>query len=149
MISRHRTSAICLHQNNILVFKASDPYSNKSYFFLPGGAIEPHETASDCVIRETFEETGYKVQLLNVPMLTKNYDFYWNNQTYHCTTEFYLVELAEPYHDPQSVVDASYNHGPVWVPTVQIDHIFSYQKDILAAVKELTTQPLDSFYTPG
>lgn len=142
MISRKRTSAICLHQDNILAFKASDPSSKKLYFFLPGGAIEQHETAQQCVVRETLEETGYRVKLLNEPTITKTYAFFWNDETYDCVTEFFLVGLAEAYHDPKPVLDASYNHGPVWLPRVQIDQIFSYQDDILSAVKELTTHRL-------
>ena len=142
MILRHRTSAICLHDENILVFKASDPRSRQLYFFLPGGAIDTGETAAQCVVRETFEETGYKVKVLMEPRITKTYEFFWNNENYLCTTEFFLVDLAEAYHDPRPVIDASYNHGSLWLPTVQIDSVFSYQQNILDAVKELTTHRL-------
>ena len=142
MISRRRTSAICLYQDHILAFKATDPASKKFYYFLPGGAIEENETAAEGVVRETYEETGYRVKVLNEPTIIKNYDFFWNEQNFLCSTEFFLVELSEKFHEPTIVKDASYNHGPVWLPTNQIEQDFSYHVDILDAVKELTTQRL-------
>jgi 8-oxo-dGTP pyrophosphatase MutT (NUDIX family) len=138
MKHRLRASAVCIHEENILVFKAIDPTSKKAYFFLPGGKIESNETPQACAIRETWEETGYRVGLQDEVVITKEYIFQWDGEDHHCTTYFYPVMLIEDFHDPRPIQDADYNHGPVWIPTVQIDQIFSYHPDILSAVKDLT-----------
>jgi hypothetical protein len=35
-----RTSVLCLENNSILVFKATDPKSKDNFYFLPGGKVE-------------------------------------------------------------------------------------------------------------
>ena len=67
---RVRVSAVSIvadTQGRFLLQKRAD----NGWWGLPGGGLEPGETFKQCVIRETFEETGIIVQPIN---LVKIYD---------------------------------------------------------------------------
>ena len=67
---RVRVSAVSLvedDQGRFLLQKRSD----NGWWGLPGGGREPGETFKQCVVRETFEETGVIVEPIN---LEKIYD---------------------------------------------------------------------------
>jgi tRNA(adenine34) deaminase len=137
--SRVRTSVVLVHNNNILTFFAVDPTDGKEYYFLPGGAIEPDETAVDAAARETLEETGYQVEIFPSQNVDKEYGFHWNGEDFNCLTIFYKARLINPFQSPKKVEDATYNKGVHWIPVKDIDHTFGYNKEILEAVKELLT----------
>lgn len=141
MSVRIRSSVVCLFRNKILVFRAIDPTSQKEYYFLPGGAIEENETAVDSAIRETFEETGYKIKVDPQSAIDKDYTFFWNGENYECTTIFYRAYLDEDFHLPTLVKDAAYNKGALWLPAAETDQIFSYSIEIRDAVAELKNLP--------
>jgi len=136
-IKRERVSVVCVFEGKILVFVGIDPKTGKRYYFLPGGKIEPDETEIACAMRETLEETGYKVKIEASSRLTKQYPFHWNGRDYDCVTHFYRGHLNEVFHAPLPVSDQDYNKGPVWIPTGKIHALFEYSKEIHEAVKVL------------
>ncbi len=133
---RVRTSAVIVHENKLLTFRAIDPTSGQEYFFLPGGKIEDNEEPITCAARETFEETGYEVQLLSETALEKKYPFHWDGNDWMCLTHFFLGHLVEG-KTVVTVKDASYNKGPAWIPLKDVEKVFSYSQDIKAAVQKL------------
>ena len=50
---------VCINDQKILSIKQRDPKSGVEFWSLPGGGIEPTETAREAAVRETREETGY------------------------------------------------------------------------------------------
>ncbi len=137
---RERVSVICVHNHKILCFVAIDPTSGRRYYFLPGGGLEAGESEVDCGVRETWEETGYKVIVEAGSKLSKRYLFHWNGQDYDCTTHFFRGHLSEAYHPPHPVEDQEYNKGPVWIPVGKVGAIFDYNQEILEAVEELLSE---------
>lgn len=135
ILYRFRASAIVIHKNKILGFHAIDPYNQRKYIFMPGGKIETGETPEQTVVRETFEETGYKIRLWPDLKLHKRYDFEWNGQLHHCDTLFFVGELDEDWHEPGTIQDADYNKGAVWVSFKEAAQVFAYHPDILWGVR--------------
>ncbi len=134
---RQRASVIVVHKNKILGFNAVDPHSGTKYFFMPGGGVEDGESAALAAQRETLEETGYKIRVLEETEFRRKYDFPWNGKINACDTTFYLGILDENWHEPTDVADADYHRGVQWIDVKNVDRIFSYNKDILWAVQKL------------
>jgi len=135
MKSRVRASAVVIHQEKILTFRAVDPHSGQEYFFLPGGEVEPHETAPEAAERETFEETGFKVTIDPDSVEDREYVFSWNNENYNCLTLFYRGQLKSPMQTP--VKDADYNKGVVWIPLSELKAAMGYSEPIYSAILQL------------
>lgn len=140
MKTRVRSSVVVLHNNAILTFLGVDPTSGKEYHFLPGGEIEPHETAPEAAERETLEETGYAVAVDPASCVDKDYTFHWDGTDYHVLTFFYLARLINPFQQPKKVEDAAYNKKVVWVAKDKIADIFSYTDEIRDAILEIVSK---------
>ncbi|MGB9634958.1 MAG: NUDIX domain-containing protein [Candidatus Micrarchaeia archaeon] len=53
--------AFVVRENKLLlIIRKNDPF--KGMFALPGGYLEDDETLEECVVRETYEETGLNVR---------------------------------------------------------------------------------------
>lgn len=136
-VFRDRSSVIVVHKNKILGFHAIDPTSQVPYFFIPGGSIEPQETAAQTAARECLEETGYRIRILEETAFERKYDFRWNGQVHACRTIFYLGVLDQEWSPPHKVKDADYHRGVEWLDVKNVSEIFKYNKDILWAVQKL------------
>lgn len=134
-IARKRCSVVVVNNNKILGFNAEDPIDGKKYFFIPGGKPEKNETWEQTAIRETFEETGYKIRIDSNKSFIRKYDFYWNGDIYDCET-WYFIGFLESL-ESKVVCDASYHQGVSWVPLSDIDKTFDYHSDIRYSVKTL------------
>lgn len=134
---RERGTAVVVHNGKVLGFKAIDPTSGKEYVFLPGGGVEENESPLDCASRESHEETGYEVALLQSTEVEKTYNFEWNGELWRTHTFFYLGELKNKSQKPEQVHDAAYNKGVVWIPLKEVSKVFNYTPEILAAVQKL------------
>jgi thiamine-phosphate pyrophosphorylase len=58
-------AVVCLHRDRVLLVQR-DREPNRGRWSFPGGRIEPGETARAAAARETLEETGVAVQVLDV-----------------------------------------------------------------------------------
>jgi tRNA(adenine34) deaminase len=135
MKSRVRATAVLVHNGRILSFFAVDPSSQREYYFLPGGEVDPDETAPEAAERETLEETGFKISVDPMSAVDREYFFYWDGEDYDCLTVFYWAKLTSPLQD--SVNDRDYNKGVAWVPLAEVKEKFSYNEEILSAIQEL------------
>lgn len=135
MKSRVRATAVLVHNGRILSFFAVDPSSQREYYFLPGGEVDPDETAPEAAERETLEETGFKISVDPMSAVDREYFFYWDGEDYDCLTVFYWAKLTSPLQD--SVNDRDYNKGVAWVTLAEVKEKFSYNEEILSAIQEL------------
>jgi len=104
-------AVVCLHQDRVLlVQRGREP--NLGRWSFPGGRIEPGETARAAAFRETLEETGLRVQVLDVVDV---YDAIFP-PFHYCVTDYLAV--PEDDGDPQPGSDAM---DARWVPFSDTD----------------------------
>ena len=140
-VFRRRVSVVIVSQNRVLVFRAEDPTNQHQYLFVPGGRIEAGESLEQAAVRETFEETGYRVACIKGLSMDRRYDFEWDAKVYDCHTTYVAAELLSL--DPEAVQDAPYNLGAHWVSVDVLPEVLGYHVDILEPVVALAHALMD------
>lgn len=121
---RIRASVVCVRDNRILGLRHSDG-EDGGFWGVPGGLIEEGETPLDTALRETREESGYRVQLLHDPELVIEYDFVWQNHSYWCRTHWFAVEPVPGLEHSPRAGDVTFITGLRWFPAAQWRVLFS------------------------
>ena len=133
-VLRERASLVIVHDERLLTVELRDPTTKIPRLYVPGGLIEAGETPAACAVRETLEETGYKTLVVPGTSRLSHYDFVWNGVTYACSTHFMLGRLKDPAARPETVSDADYNSGAVWLPVAQVREALGFHTVILEEV---------------
>ncbi|MCX6116228.1 MAG: NUDIX hydrolase [Proteobacteria bacterium] len=136
---RYRASAVVVSNNELLTVRLQDPYSKIVNYFVPGGKVEEFETPSITAIRETWEEAGVRITLIEGSDLVVTYPFTWNNELFECTTTYFAAVCADR-SIPNDHVDADYNLGAQWVPLDDIDKRMGFDPNILDPVMKIVTE---------
>ena len=137
MIFRERASVVCVWKGQLLAVILEDPATGVREHYLPGGALEANESPVAAGARETLEETGYEVEVLEGSQRSLRYPFTWGGQTYDCLTHFFAAHLKDPTIEPAIVVDATYHKGVTWVPVAEIEKAFGFQQELLQQILAL------------
>ncbi|MGE1115158.1 NUDIX hydrolase [Priestia megaterium] len=58
-------AAICINDKNELLMVAQEKPNEPELWSVPSGGIEGSETYEECCIREVWEETGYKISVID------------------------------------------------------------------------------------
>lgn len=104
-------AVVCLHHDRVLLVQR-DREPNRGRWSFPGGRVEPGETARAAATRETEEETGLRVQVLDVVDV---YDAIFP-PFHYCVADY----LAVPVDDVEPVA-ASDVADARWVPFTDVD----------------------------
>ena len=98
----------------VLLIRHHEHASGRSYWLLPGGGIEPGETAEQCVQRKMQEETGLTVHVMRMLFEVPSHgEVYQRHQTYLCTP---VAGEAAPGYEPEPEVAHVYAiTGVRWV----------------------------------
>jgi tRNA(adenine34) deaminase len=134
-----RTSVLCLENNSILVFKATDPKSKDNFYFLPGGKVQQKEDLLTCARREFLEETGLSLKNLFFSNHTSHYIQVWNGNENSCQTSYYIAEIDYNI-PPIEIEECSYHNGIEWLPLEKLYTAFSFNKKILSDLEFLVAQ---------
>lgn len=91
---RQAARVLLLNQRNELLLVRGHDFDNttRSWWFTPGGGIDPGEDARAAAARELFEESGIEVppNELVGPVLIRNAIFEFAEKTLHQTEQFFL-----------------------------------------------------------
>jgi 8-oxo-dGTP pyrophosphatase MutT (NUDIX family) len=79
----------------ILLFRAEDPGSGRTFWLAPGGGIAPGETPAEAAAREVREETGIADFVLGPAVWTRRHVFPWNGAVYDQRETYFLARTAE------------------------------------------------------
>ena len=91
---------IVLRDELILIVKnkRGDENSDKSFWGFPTGHLEEGEKPSEAAIREVYEETGFKVELLDdKPIAESRYEIRLNDEIINKTVWFYEMKIVSAY----------------------------------------------------
>ena len=119
----------------MLLVEHEDPSTKARFWSVPGGGIEKGESQEQAAVRETMEETGYHISLIQESKIQTRYLFNWNNDIYNCHTTWFLAETKDTVGQP--VNDESYLLRHSWLPINQREDLFQYNDSILTAVNSL------------
>ena len=139
---RVRASVVCRQGDRVLTVRAVDPVTTRAYLFLPGGAVDPGETAAAAAVREAREESGYAVRIVGEPVVA-HYAFDWGGRPWACHTSFFRADLIDPAAEPMPDHDETYLHGVDWVEVADVHRVFDYHPVVRAAVVELLGRPTE------
>ena len=136
MPARRRSSVVCVRQGKLLLVKARDESVPCEYLFLPGGGIEEGESPAQAAVRETLEETGYRVAVDEETASVAEYDFTWQGRVVGSHTHFFKAWLIDPDEAPKEVHEDPFVLSVHWEPLHKLDQIVNYHPVILEHVKK-------------
>ena len=102
-MNRHtRYRGAIVKDHHILLIKVCEYEKARYFWMLPGGGLEPGETAAECVQREMKEETNIEVQVKEV-LIAEDFPAgyaYKDQKTYLCDV---LSGEAKPGYEPEDL----------------------------------------------
>ncbi|MEO6468935.1 MAG: NUDIX domain-containing protein [Acidimicrobiia bacterium] len=77
----------------VLLFRGSDPARPEAgtWWFTPGGGVDPGETLEEAARREVSEETGFNVEDVGSVRFERVVEFEFEGQRYHQHEHFFAV----------------------------------------------------------
>src|SRR5262245_49271927 len=115
-----RTVGVAIQDEQVLLHRAP----HDTWWAMPGGRVELHESSSDALVREMLEELGVEVVLLRLLWVMER--FFVTSQRSHSIQFYYLMQVPEqlfPESAPMFTSPQS-NDTPLvfqWYPLAQLD----------------------------
>ena len=117
-----------------------------NYFWIPpGGEIQPGESPATAAARETFEETGYQIEVYENIHVQKSHPFFWEGEEYFSTTDYFFAKLKSNTPDEKQMDQREpYIIEHTWFPIAQGIGTLTVHPDIRSAAIEILTQAKDN-----
>jgi 8-oxo-dGTP pyrophosphatase MutT (NUDIX family) len=97
MVNRRAARVILFdEQDRVLLFRGIDSTTPDAdtWWFTPGGGLEPGETPRDAAVREVMEETGVQLPSVAGPVFARHTDFIFEGEPLHQYEEFFVAHVA-------------------------------------------------------
>jgi|SRR5579871_1282330 len=99
----------------LLLIRFRDPQSERTFWLIPGGGLEPNESEEECVQREMREETNLQVCVERLLLEQDDPgDFYQQLKTYLCRVENGMpspgYEPGPPIPDGYGIIETGWFH---------------------------------------
>ncbi len=124
-MKRGRAVAIVLNKNRLLVMFRRN--GGKEYYTLPGGGIEPRETAKQAVRREVQEEASIDIEV-DRQIYEHHYDDGSKQYFYLC--KYISGEPKLAINAPEHKDDQNNMHEPIWLSAYALDNTLLYPLEI-------------------
>jgi len=141
-IFNYRTAGILLHQNTLLLCKAS----NVPFRFLPGGRTEFFESSKSGLLRELREELHETFSIQKLLLIAEDTFVGFNNNNVHEIVFYYLVNIPSNSHLLNKSY-VSYENNDIrldfdWFSVDKLEKIDFRPKYIIPYLKQPCKQPL-------
>ena len=125
---------IIYNNGNVLTIK----WLSKDWIEFPKGTIEKGETKEETCVREVFEETGYKTNILQ-SLGDVTFEFDWSDGKHYKKTVYsYLLELADN-NDPTPNREENEDYENLWMTIDEARQKLTHDTD-----KELLRRAADT-----
>jgi ADP-ribose pyrophosphatase YjhB (NUDIX family) len=84
-----RAVGVAIHDEQVLLHRVV----HDTWWALPGGRVELHETSADALVREMHEEMGVEVELRRLLWVMER--FYESSRRHHSIQFYYLMQVPE------------------------------------------------------
>ncbi|ADL50228.1 NUDIX hydrolase [Clostridium cellulovorans] len=118
MICTVRAAALIIKDNNFLAAKSPD----YDCYYTVGGGVQINETSEEAIIREIYEETGYRLEIDKLAFVQERF-YEVDKHRYHEIVFFYLMIDS----DDVNISDSSFTDLPKetlhWLPLDDLNKI--------------------------
>lgn len=129
-----RAAGLIIHDNKILLAR-SDDYD---CYYTVGGRIQQNESSENAVIRECYEETGYRFAIDRLVFIQERF-FSLENKDHHEVVFFYLMKEA-PFELDSGMHTDQQNEHLYWIPVEELESINLVPAFLKVAIKNIPNE---------
>jgi ADP-ribose pyrophosphatase YjhB (NUDIX family) len=125
--------AVVINDKNELLMVRDRIHTSRSLYKLPGGMLEHSQSLEEGVVRELWEETGIKGEVIKMVSLLNSHPFTFNK------SNMYIVFQLEALTKEINVVDTGEIEFALWMPLEEFfahEEMSQFQKDLVKATLE-------------
>lgn len=129
-----RSAALVIHDNRLLVAQ-NDKFD---CFYIVGGGIHEDESSVEAVVRELYEETGYRFEIERLIFIQERF-FKVENNRHHEVVFFYLMKDADIKLQNGMNTD-QLNEKLYWIPMEKLKNINLVPAFLKTVVKNIPNE---------
>ena len=133
--TRVASRSVCIKGTKVLMVHNKD---DDAYSF-PGGGVEAEESLESACIRETLEESGYRVNVIEHMGVVEEYfdDKFELNKAFNMKSYYFLCESIREECQTLDKYELEWDFEPVWIePLVALKHNLKLKSNLSFSLKK-------------